>query len=217
MKWIINPIKTSIEELGFIERSAGIVQPVSKTFKDPESGSERRFTFPVADDLTGVHCLESGLYFEMLPNDKYTTTSYFEEVGPLTFNGYADEYPKRKFVDFTGRFRFVCWLNLKKLGISEARAPETVFITILRKFLENDGRFTYTDDDLTGDAYIEYVPQSRPIRGSSVFSRYTLPERLVNVLYPFDYFAIDFTARLVFSKDCLDDFTAGVELTCINT
>lgn len=193
-------------------RIAGIVQAVEKV--DPKT--KQKFVFPVSCDVDGTACWEQGRYFELLPNDLYRAVIYFEQLTDVRFEGYKDE--KRRIMIYRTNIRLVGWLNLKKLGSTDCTLTARVVLGIIKaltvnqgEFSRNSGRFVVTDEAYT-NAVVEVEPVAQVRQDKSLFSRYTLKE--TNLLYPWDYFAIELACVLYVGRECFDAVEAGTEIVC---
>lgn len=213
---ITTPIKDTIAAMplftaGTDTRIAGIVQPVNKKDKDGN-----RFTFPASCDVDGLACWEQGRYFDLLPNDLYRAVVYFEQLTGVRFVGYKDS--KDKTMIYQGNIRLVGWLNLKKFGATDCTITSRLVLGIIKaltvtkgELSRTSGQLTVSDGDFT-NAIVEVEPLQQVRQDPSVFSKYTLKE--TNLLYPWDYFAIDLTCRLYVGRECFTEVTAGAEILC---
>lgn len=213
---ITTPIKDAISDLplftdGTDTRIAGVVQPVTK--KDKEGN---RFTFPASCDVDGLACWEQGRYFDLLPNDLYRAVIYFEQLTGVRFQGYKDS--KDKIMIYQANLRLVGWLNLKKLGSTDCTITSRLVLGIIKALTTTKGETSRTSGKLSvqdatyTNAVVEVEPVQQVRQDQSVFSRYTLKE--TNLLYPWDYFAIDLACTLYVGRECFDEVTAGAEILC---
>lgn len=213
---IAEPIKTAISAMplfttGTDTRISGVVLPVTK--KDKEGNS---FTFPVSCDVDGKACWEQGKYFDLLPNDLYRAVIYFEQQTDVRFTGYKDS--KDTIMIYETDLRLVGWVNLKKLGTTDCAITDRLALGVIKtltsnkgEISRNSGKLSVVDADYT-NASIELVPVRQVRQDRAIFSRYTLKE--TNLLYPWDYFAIDMRCYLYVGRECFTEVTAGAEILC---
>ena len=214
---ITTPIKTAISALtlftsGTDTRIAGIVQPVTRVDKD-----KKPFTFPISCDVTGTACYEQGRYFDLLPNDLYRAVIYFEQLGDVRFTGYLDS--KDKTMIYETNLRLVGWINAKKLGSTDCAITSRIVLGIIKALTavkgesnRKAGRLTVADAAFTGAIVeVDVVRQLR--QDPSIFSRYNMPNG-GQLLYPWDYFALDIAATLYVGRNCFDAVEADTEILC---
>lgn len=214
---ITEPLKTAIATLDFYSgaeaRLAGVVIPVTKTDKDGN-----RIVFPASCDVDGRACWEQGRYFDLLPNDLYKTVGYFEQRTDVRFTGYLDE--KDRIMVYQTDIRFVSWLNMKKLGQSDCTITARVVLDVIRTLTatkgetsRNAGRLAVTDAAYT-NAVIEVEPVRQVLQDRTIFNRYSYQRSGDEILYPWDYFAIDFLTTFLVGRECFDSVAAGAEIVC---
>lgn len=215
---IIAPLKTAISGMdlfttGTDTRLAGVTIPVTKTDREG-----RIVTFPVSCDADGTACYEQGRYFELLPNDRYRAVIYFEQLTDVRFTGYKPEGGKDRVMIYVTDIRLIGWLNAKKLGSADCSITDRVALEIITTLTatagetsREAGRFSVTDENFT-NAIVEIVPIRQVRQDATIFSRYTLRETVL--MYPWDYFAIDFTCYLYVGRNCFTPVAAGAEIEC---
>ncbi len=212
---IVAPIKDAISAMplfttGTDTRIAGIVRPSEKE-KDG-----KRFVFPAAFDVEGRKCWEQGRYFELLPNDLYRSVIYFEQLTDVRFETYKDS--KDKIMIYQVNLRLVSWVNFKKMGSTDLTIIDRLALGIIKTLTatkgevsRTSGKLSVTDANFT-NAVLEVVPVSQVRQDRSIFSRYTLKED--NLLYPWDYFAINLACTLYVGRECFTEVVAGAEIEC---
>lgn len=225
---ITEPIKTAISALDFYSgdaaRLAGVVIPISKTDADGNT-----IVFPASCDVDGQACYEQGRYFDLLPNDNYQTVGYFEQRSDVRFTGYLDA--KDQWMLHETDLRFVSWLNVKKLGYTDCSITSRVVLGVIStltankgELSRNNGRFSIADANFTGAA-VEVEPVRQAVKDPSIFARYTFARnttktrtggvtQFFEILYPWDYFAIDLRCTLIVGRDCFDAVGLEPEIIC---
>lgn len=202
---ITSEIKTKLQGLDLVEKIAGLVTP---TTIEVEGG--QLWTFPISNDVAGQQCFESGKYMDLVPNSDHKSVIYLEEQRPLTNTGYEEKQVMR----FETVVRVVCWLNLAKLGVSDGTKTSQVSMTIIDNLLENNGIIPITDPNFTNaKLYLEMDAQA--MRNPNIFSRYSYSQFGSHLIYPYDYFAIDFKCKLLVNRACFTAFVAGSVIDCV--
>lgn len=207
---IVAPIKTAIEALDIADKVGGIVMPLTK-----EIEGQNNIIFPVSCDISGQKCYEDGRYFDLLPSESYKTVMYFEQRSGVRYIG--PKGPGSGTMVYEANVRLVGWLNAKKLGFTDCSITSRVVLTVIKAILaeqaeysRNAGRFTVTDGNYTNAIVEAEVVQQVP-KDPSIFSAYTVQQEL---LYPFDYFAIDLKCFFEVGKNCFVEVVTGTEIEC---
>jgi hypothetical protein len=181
---IADIIKNHIFNLSFVDKIAGLT---SVTYFDVpgKDGVLVQKSFPIACCVSADDCKE-GRYNELMPDSKYKTVIYFEDMG-ITFVRRESNW---KY--YTSNLRLVCWINIEKLinsGVCKSEVPCTYaahiiaqIIRALPEFPENISPFD--------QVYSEVVNEE--IRSNSIFAAYTYDEKHSQYLMaPYDYFALE--------------------------
>lgn len=194
---ILDEIKGKILDLQYVERYGGIVVPVSQDVED-EDGRSKRITFPASWDGQGKACYAANDYFELAPNDVYRSVSYWELRGDA-----VPFVPRRgdrgKWYGFRQSARLVVWLNLQVLGIPETGNKLSDHLSVLTMNALQGAHQVGVD-------YIDGVRMTveRKVRKSmDIFGAYSYSDRNELLLYPYDFFAIDFQVEWYIKRDCI--------------
>lgn len=193
-------LKSQIENLSFMDRVAGAVRVVRR--QDVTDKGPIIKTFPVDCDVTQKDCV-SGKYTDLFPNSKYKSIHYFEDLGATVPTG-----QDQSNFDFEARLRLVGWLNLQKLGKATCSVSHLAIAAILKaieaKNFNNDP-FTRIQIKCTG---IE--PKT-----AAIFSKYSYSEEISQyLLYPYDYYAINFSVSFRVPYKCIQDWEDGIANNC---
>lgn len=205
---ILDELKGKILDLKFIERYGSIVVPVSQDVED-EDGRSRRITFPASWDGQGKACYAANDYFELAPNDVYRSVSYWELRGDA-----VPFVPRRgdrgKWYGFRQSARLVVWLNLQILGIPETGNKLSDHLSVLAMNALQGAHQVGVD-------YIDGVRMTveRKVRKSmDIFGAYSYSDRNELLLYPYDFFAIDFQVEWYVKRDCVPGEVPYKALKC---
>lgn len=209
VRLIEQALKNPIESLGFIGQYGGIVQAVTI----PKEVGEEQYigkTFPVSCYVSASDCFEGGKYYDLVPDGQYASVAYFEQRGGATLTTAG---PNRREWAFEENLRFVCWLNYPKLGLSDCLGPERFAMAFLNAVM---GTRTFTVDGISGRLAITRARLvDRDYR--QVFGRYSYTDKQHVFFHPYDFFAVDLTARVAINGDCLTDVTLGDPVDCVVT
>jgi hypothetical protein len=200
---VANIIKAQIESLAFIDRIAGAVRVVSRQ----EQGSKSTIVkqFPVDCGVSAADC-SSGKYVDLVPNSKYKSIHYFEDLG-VSVSG-ADN----KTFSFESKLKLVGWLNQKKLGKTDCSVSHLAIAAILKQIQTG-----FFNDTSVGFTKISITCTGIDAKNASIFSKYSYQEEVNQYLmFPFDYYAINFTTKFTVPYQCIDAWVTSVETNCID-
>lgn len=198
---IASIIKAEIENLPFMGQVSGLVRPVR--MQDVSSDNASVKVFPISCDVSERECI-SGKYTDLVPDSKYKSIHYFEDMGVTIAGQDQDTF------SFEAKLRLVGWLNLKKLGKTDCSVSHLAIAAILkaiRSKVFNSSPFTKISIRCTG---IE--PKS-----AAIFSKYTYSEEINQyLLFPFDYYALNFTVAFTVPYACIDQWVTSLPNNCEN-
>lgn len=196
-------IRSYVNALPFVDKIAGLVKPISTSESSGEGKPPIKKTFPVACNTTHAECL-SGKLMELMPNSKYKSVIYFEDLG-VNITG-SDQ----RYFDFTSTLKLVCWLNLQKLGKTDCSVSALAIGSIIKSLPApnfNSSPYTRIDISMIG----------QDIKTNAIFSKYTYDEQAMQYLmYPFDYFAITLKTNFRLPYQCIQDWENGVAQNCLS-
>lgn len=194
---IIRLLNERLDALTWIERRGGLVQTAKQIHTDPTTNVRTEHRFPITDDAIGRNCFETGRYYEMLPNSKLKAVTFWQQLGDLQM---VDQGPKKNRNIFRGRVRLVGWLNVPALGVTDTQAPFSAEAAILNALTVGQQQQSVSEGPLSGVQY-ELKTVASVARTPAIFQAYTLPEAAL--LYPVDYFALDFELTVAVPVSCL--------------
>ena len=204
-------ITPSIASLPWIGKYGGVVQ---KLVKDSVNTNDQRVkvTYPVSCNVLGRDCANIGAYEDLVPNDKYRTVVYWEEISPMSQNGVSNT-KRFGYKKAQGTYRLVCWFNLLKLGENGCIAPIAAYKQIERltnmDIRLNSGEFT--------GSHLTIVPvRDVPRDADVVFGKYSYPKNSKYYLKPFDFFAIDYNFTLDYCMNSGIDYIPNNSIDCEN-
>lgn len=209
---IIQSIGHKVTDLSFIERYGGLVQ-TARQIQEVTDGQFTEVAFPVSCNVNASQCWEDGKYQDLVPNDQYSSIAYFEDRNGSQFNGTVKDRPKQSYMQFTHNVRFVCWLNLQKLGITECHAPKAVLQALKALYCKNEN--IETSSGLKLSRFNMNVTSQLPKDANIIFDRYTYAHCQDALLYPFDYFAFNVQLSYNINPSCFEDWAINTPVNCI--
>ena len=194
---IINAVKPRLMGLKYIERYGGLVMPVT-TIVEGEDGSRSQITFPVSCDAEGKTCYLNNDYYDLAPNDNYRSVAYWEVTNSVSRQS-ARHGSRRVNTQYTQNARFVAWLNLQNLGYDSACDLMTRIVANTINAIE--GRMGIIPNTPLANVKIRLVGQAP--KSMDIFRAYSYSDKTELMLYPYDFFALDFQFLWMLRKDCI--------------
>lgn len=204
---ICEQLKTRITALPYADKTAGLtkvaVRRIEGTTEDGTKYLLQEQRFPIAANVTGSECWRTGTYKDLAPNSSLKSVVYFEQLTPETITP-----DSRNFISTSAKLRLVAWFNLKKIGIDGELPVEIKYE--LMGLLQSKITIELNPIDSSVSFKINQI-----IADPSVFSKYSYEKALIEnmLLYPYSYFAIDFTANWLLQPNCYT-FTPLTEIVC---
>lgn len=206
---IINIIKANLTALPYVARFGGLAKPVTRMVQIADNVWARE-TFPVTCGVTAAQCWEDQKYLDLVPNDLYASIFYFEEITNTAFREAGGA--KNALLTFETIIRLVGWLNLPKLGETACSVDWKMIPQIIKAMR---GDYATISPVLNGRVGLEVHQLVR--KSPDIFSQYSYDNTVLGfLLYPFDYFAIDFRAVLQIPQGCFEDYTPGEVYDCLD-
>jgi len=194
-------LKSKLIGFTYVDRISGVVQTAVK-----KNAAGNLVRYPIACDVDGKECDDTGRYLDLIPNDRFKSVMYFEDLGGSQFNE-----KNGNDLRFTSNIRLVGWLNLKELGKDDCHITAQVVAHIITR-LESTQEINPIPFTRLKIAVI-----SQLVRTPQIFGRYTYQEDQTQYLmFPYDYFAIDFRVTYSINKSCVPEFNAGVPDECLD-
>ncbi len=193
-------LKNKIIGFDYVDKCAGIVQTAVE--KDGENVVER---FPVACNVNGTDCDDEGKLIDLVPDDTKKSVMYFEDLGGAVFQG-----KEKDDLKFMSRIRLVGWLNLNKLGKTDDCSITAKVVAHLMTRIE-----TTKQTNPIPFTRLKIEVENQMVKNPNIFAKYTYAEtRTQFLLFPYDYFAINFRVFYSINKNCVPEFNASAENDC---
>lgn len=216
-------LKSTLSSLDWIERLGGLVVPATRPVIAHGADGVQVVTgyqsYPVACDVNVENCWENGKFKHFEPDSSKAAIAYFVDNGGIGMQ--AVEGPKNTFLKCSFDIRFLCWMNLKRLGDqitdSACYAADRVAPYVIAQFMNAGGNiaFTATDiaaifgaSDVRSDIFQEVqVTGWRQLRREpSMFLPFTFAtdgDKRGLFIWPYDYFGLQLTGTFVINRNCL--------------
>jgi hypothetical protein len=204
----INAIRDNIATLGYIEKITGLVQKVIQYDESEQSEALGlkivKSAYPVSSQVTARECWSGGRYTDLVPDSRKKSIVYFEPISNISINTEGSN------IYFRQSFRCVTWLNLSLLGIATEYVTESIILDI-NAAINDTNSFVFNGSTIGLNATTKGVTHHEP----NIFGDYTYNNDVIqNILYPFDYFAVDFDVLVVAGENCFPKFTPSSPITC---
>lgn len=195
--------------LPFVEAWGGLVIPINER-QEIATGVFQTKTYPVSCGTSYFDCFQKGYYQRLVPNSNKKSIAYFEERESMKFLKF--EGAKNLLMNFSGVVRFVCWVNLKKLGIAGDVCNFSGSLA-LETMLKLQGKRSLIIAD-TEQGKIQLTPVRQVIKNEKIFAAYSYSELQSLMMYPYDYFAVDFRVDMQINRACIELMQTGETLEC---
>jgi hypothetical protein len=189
---IIKKINIELAALNFADLLGGIVKPITQNVKDRENNVTQK-VYPVYMNENKGTC-SVGDYLAMTPDSSKMSVMYWEDQGG------TNTVDNVRSWNMVYNVRLVAWFNLKR--INSALHDSDILIPIICNAIpervENFVPYTKIQVMLTG----------QETKSPAIFGAYTYDEAEKQYLiYPFDYFALNFRITFDIPKSCVQDIT----------
>lgn len=222
---IADILKSQLTDLDWIERFGGLVVPATRAVTTQGADGAMVVTgyqsYPVACDVNVENCWESGKFKHFEPDSSKSAIAYFVDNGGAALQ--AIEGPKNAYLKCSFDIRFLCWMNLKRLGEqitdSSCYASGRVVPYVIAQFMNAGSNIAFTAAQIEAVFGVGYIQASafqevqvtgfRQLRREpSMFAPFTFAtdgEKRGLFIWPYDYFGIQLTGTYVVNRNCLAD------------
>ncbi len=204
MLYLLEPsLSPKIQALPFIERWGGIAYPMTNNF-----GTDTIKTFPVSQSLTAAQCFDQGKYANLVPDDRYKSVAYLEGITSPSQIAFTDA--KKGVVRITQNAKLVVWLNLQKLGIDT-----TAEIGLLALAAVDALQEVYVIEYGGVRGRMDVTAANIRLDRNGAFGGYTYVDKQALFMWPYGFFAVEFTAVINLPRRCLDPIENMTPIQCI--
>jgi hypothetical protein len=213
---IAEVLKYRLSNLPWIERFGGLVnqatRPVFVQGADGVQVVTGYQTYPVACDVNDAKCWENGVYKHFEPDSRKGSIAFFVDNGGVTLR--SVEGPNAAGLKFNFDLKFLCWMNLNRLGTTITDASMRVVPYIMAQFYGTHSASGIFDGGIEETIFqaIEVTGIRQLQKTPAMFQPFTFAtdgERRALFLYPYDYFGLQITGTFIINKNCLPDLYAG--------
>lgn len=184
------------------DKMGGLVKVIK--YQSVDRNNNPTIMFMPVSCRTDFSTCKSGRYQDLLMNSQLRSLFYFEDGGITLQKRNGDKF------EFVSRLKLVGWLNLNKFVLpgGVCTISGKIISQILRSIPDQHINF-----GIVTEAKIRVI--SEDIKSPAIFARYTLPEEVLQyLLYPFDYFALNFQVEFVINRACDDDVVITNDPNC---
>lgn len=205
---IINRIHDTVTEMTWVDRYAGLTEIISRDNKD--SGRE---SYPVSCDVDMKKCWENNQYLDLMPNSTYKSVVYWEALSGLNLVNQRKLSAGRQINVYEASVRLVSWLNMKKLGYDKLEGTSKMVQDAMKAINGHYiGKETISGILILGaDFKLTEVMKRDHV---AIFGKYHYGNKVDLYMYPFDFFALNFTMQLHLNHDCVLALAGGAPINC---
>ena len=226
---ITDILKTRLENLTWMERFGGMVQNATR----PEfvKGADNSMvvkgyqTYPVSCGVNAANCWENGVYKHFEPESTKAAIAFFTDNGGVVLKGY--EGPFNAFMKFTFDIKFLCWMNLNRLGeditAGGCLPSGRVAPFVISQLFGDHSAVGLFNGGLEEEVFqgIEVTGIRELVKNPAIFEPYTFAKDGANrglFIYPYDYFGLNITGTFVINRNCMPEFGVDWEpsISCVS-
>lgn len=217
---IADILKDTLTGLDWIERFAGLVveakKPTTVTGGDGQTLVTGWQSWPIACDVNAEKCFENQQKLKwFVPDSSVSAVAYFVDNGGCVSLGFDDNTPNRGGLVYRFNLKFVCWMNMKRLGDAitsgECYAADKVVPYVIAAFhnpstsaqvfgADTVKALAYRRVEITNVTQLPKTPQL-----FAPFSFWNLPDKQAMFIWPYDYFALSIQGTFIVNRFCLAD------------
>jgi hypothetical protein len=205
-----------------IEKYGGLVIPV--TIKEEVSktdGGESIFkekTYPVACGINFEACVTGRRYQELVPNSAYRSLAFWEQTGNAQRNAAEEKnYKMGTVYVYDIPARLVVWMNIPKMNLNGVSTDCSIAAPValaIQQQLDNRQGFQLDQLVYPGGTAQAIFQNEEAKDASRVFGKYSYGDMTKFLLFPFDFFSLNYIIRLRISPKCLAGITLGTPVDC---
>lgn len=219
---IADILKARLSTLDWIERFGGLVIEAKKAdTRRADNGDVITVgwqSWPVACDVNAERCFEDHAKLKwFVPESTLSAVAYFVDNGGTSFVGIDEFTPKRGGLVYRFNLKFVCWMNMKRLGDAitsgECWATDKLVPYVIAEFVGTEPNaattvfgantpkaLAYRQVEVTSVSQLTKSPQL-----FAPFSFWNMPDKQAMFMWPYDYFALQIQGTFILNRFCLAD------------
>lgn len=225
---IATVLKSKLDNLPWLDRFGGLVSMATRPVLTQGADGVQVVTgyqvYPVACGVNAAACWENGVYKHFEPDATKGAIAFFVDNGGAIMRGY--EGPKNANLIFTFDLKFLCWLNLPRLGFdltdNQCEVSGKLAPYVMAQFWGQHSAFGKFEGGVEEGMFldIEVNSISQFQKNPSVFQPFTFAtdgDKRGLFIYPYDYFALRVGGTFRVNVKCLQDaFFSPLSPYCID-
>lgn len=214
---IADILKSKLADLDWIERFGGLVVEAKKAdFHTGGDGTQSVVgypSYPVACDVNTLNCWENGVFKNFEPDSSKSAIAFFVDNGGATMQGF--EGAKMMFMKISFDIRFLCWLNMKRLGeeitnagcYASGRVAPYVLSQLVKIHSRADIEAVFGVDSVEARVFqgVEVTGWQQLVRSPNMFQPFSFAAKTDYFIWPYDYFGLRLTGTFVVNRNCLPE------------
>lgn len=213
-------LKSKLVPLTWLERLGGVVETAVKpNFVTGDGGAQIKtgeLVYPVACGTTDAACWNEGKYKFFTPDSSVTAVAFFRDTAGVAVQSVLHDNAR---IRYSFELQFLCWLNLKKLGVIECNFSEKVAPYVVGRLWGDHSATDVFDGGIEEDIYQQItVNRIRQLpKSPAMFQPYTFATDGRGLfLYPYDYFGLAVSGTFDININCLPELVLpGSEIGCL--
>ena len=205
----IAPIFTSPDTLCWVEKYCGLSRIAKREVHTRDGGFEKQ-SYPVSCKIGADDCWNKGRYKDLVPDSKYASIVYWEQVGDMPITNMERSKRMHKRVDV--ELNLITWLNLQKLGKDQCSFCTEAFLDLIANLngAKVDGISNYISN-----ISVEVRGMNSLKTTQSIINQYSYGS--VERLFYFPYEFCSFKVRLswIVNTACIPEIECGEPIECI--
>lgn len=182
---LIDHIKTGIDTLSWVDRSAGLTRTVVRKIKN-RNGQIEDQSFPVSTNINETDCVDDSLYKWLAPDDKKMSVLFWSETSaPVVTNNPL--IARRMGMTYVQTATLFVWVNLKRLQVQ--RTPDVTFALMQELISHIHQKKIKIDTPVKIKGMTNVVGVRQHER--AIFTQWSFGNREDIFIGDFDFFAID--------------------------
>ena len=214
---IATVLKSKLVNLPWIERFGGLVnvatRPIVAQGADGVSVVTGYQSYPVACDVNQANCWDNGLFKHFEPDSTKTAVAFFTDNGGVALK--SVEGPKNARLKMSFDLKFLCWINLARLGseFTQGGCEVSGYIApyVIAQFWgQHTARGLFAggmEEDIFQEIDVTSVRQLQKTPAMfSPFAFSTDGDKRGLFLYPYDYLGLSVSGTFTININCLPAF-----------
>jgi hypothetical protein len=177
-------------------------------------------SFPIACDVNAEDCWDNGRFKLLEPDSSKAAVAFFVDNGGSALT--AIEGPKTAFMRISFDIKFLCWVNMQRLGGTivgdgcyvSGRVAPYVIAELYGQHTSEDVEAVFGAGSIEADTFqaVEVTGWRQLKKEPGMFQPFTFANKNELFIWPYDYFGLQLTGTFVVNRHCLPElYTAPFE------